>query len=103
MATGAVALAKLPIRRAYGGSVDDGFIDVRLLPDAVTVVTEDASVDAKKSAADRWDANGTVVLTVPTPDCLRVSIASPRAAVKAIRLSWNGSTTTWKSVLGDHW
>jgi len=43
-----------------------------------------------------------VVVDFP-PDGARVSLTASKSAVKSIRLSWKGSTTAWKSVLGDHW
>src|SRR5688572_3829608 len=100
-AAGAVIVSRAP--RAFAADTGDGFIDVRRPPDSVTIVTEDATADATKAAADRWTANGIEIRTTSQRDVLRVSVAAPKAAVKQVQLSWKGSTANWQSVLGDHW
>src|SRR5436305_6485301 len=104
LAAGAAAtIVTGPATRLIGATGDDGFVDVRRAPDAVTVVTEDRTDNAIKAAAERWEAGGARVRTVAQDGLLRVTLSAPNAAVKQIRLRWNGSTTTWKHVLGDHW
>lgn len=82
---------------------NDGFVDVTRLPDAVSVVADGRLTSATKSGADRWDANGVQVALAPSSDALSVSLASAKLPVKQIRLRWNGNTSAWTAVLGDHW
>lgn len=100
-AAAAIILPKSLVRAATQD--DRSFIDVRRLPDSVTIVTERGSASPTKGPDGRWEADGSVVETAAKPDALLVSLSSANSAVKQIRLTWNGQTSAWQSVLGDHW
>ena len=85
---------------------DDGFINVRRPPDSLAVITDDGRVSAARNAAkNAWDAGDVQVKTTSVqPGTLRITVTSgPKTALKQIEMRWNGATTAWQHVLGDHW
>src|SRR5262245_12411810 len=99
----AVVMVATPASRLLAESDDEGFIDVRREPDAVTIVTEDSAVSATRAGAGRWHAPGMNLRTIPKTEALAVTLAAPNTGIKQIRLRWKGTTRAWKSILGDHW
>lgn len=83
-------------------AADDAFIDVTREPDAVSIVTDDGPKPARR-AGDRWEAGDVVVRLQKSQAGQSVYLAAHDSAVRQIRLTWNGSTTAWSSVLGDQW
>src|SRR5207249_908442 len=86
---------------------NDGFIDVSRIPDAVMVVT-DGTRATLRAGSDVWDADtgagGARITTQAKPGVLSVSLAaSTGISITRIQLRWNGSTSAWRHVLGDHW
>ena len=85
-----------------GYAADAAFVDCRRVPDALEVVTANATVPMQASAG-HWTGRGITVTTTPQNDGLHVTLASPTVAVKTLHLHWNGTPDpTWK-YLGDAW
>jgi len=81
----------------------DGYQNLRRLPDAVTVNTETGVVDLVGGANGAWSGAGINVTTVAKADGLHVSLAAPAAAVKKLRLHWQGAPEMGWKYLGDAW
>ena len=81
----------------------DGYRDLRRHPDAVTVITETGTVALVRGATDAWSGAGIRVTMVSKHDGLHVSLAAPEAAVKKLRLHWQGMPERGWKYLGDTW
>jgi alpha-galactosidase len=80
------------------------FLDLRRVPDFVTVDMASGSQKLAATTAGRWQgSSGLVVATLETPSALRVELSSPTAAVKRLHLRWRGRMDATRLLLGDAW
>lgn len=79
------------------------FLDLRRPPNTVVLFTE-AGEQALQPATDgRWHGAEVEVVTGAQADGLRVTLHAPKAAVKRMRLRWQGDLAGVQLWLGDAW
>jgi len=77
-------------------------VDVRRVPDAVTVQTA-TGLQRLERAGDAWRGGRIEVTTTATSDGVRVRLSAPSDAVLRVHLRWRGTMAATRLVLGDAW
>ncbi len=80
----------------------DRFQDLLRPPDAVTVVTEEGSVELAREGGV-WRAGKIEVFAAGRDGRLRLELSAPEAAVKYIEARWTGDPPADWKYLGDAW
>ena len=98
-------LPSQPQRRGRGGIAPEPgtFIDVRRVPDQVSVRLATGHQQLRRTASDRWESARITVITSAAEDALAIQLAAPAAAVERIQLRWNGQLDGLLLILGDAW
>ncbi len=89
---------------ASAASAQHGFLSLLRPPDSVFVQITDADLALRRESGEQWSGeNGIRVATTPLAGILRVSLASPAAAIRRLRLRWQGDLSDTRLILGDAW
>jgi alpha-galactosidase len=79
------------------------FLDIRRLPDRVSVQLASGRQRLQRAAAGRWEHGGVSVTTRNDDDALAVQLAAPSTAVERIELRWTGPLDRLQLIVGDAW
>ncbi|GHO88826.1 glycoside hydrolase family 36 protein [Dictyobacter formicarum] len=79
------------------------YLDVRRVPDAVTVQLEDSWVSLLQHGEERWQQQGIEVLTEFREGQQAISLSAPGMAVLRVALRWRQPVSSRLRFLGDHW
>src|SRR5690242_13644652 len=81
-----------------------GFLDVIRPPDRILAQTSAGDIVLANGPAERWTGDrGVTVTTSARAGALRVTLASPGAAITRLHLRWRGNLTGTPWILGDAW
>lgn len=78
------------------------FFEILRQPDHTSVTTDEGAF-ALKASGSAWTAGDVEVEYKVDHDFADVTLTSPHAAVRQVRMRWRGSLSPRVRVLGDHW
>src|SRR5689334_1035795 len=79
------------------------FVDIRRPPDSVLAQTGAGDRTLRTIREGRWEDGDLIVTLVAVMGATRVELSSPSAAIRRMRLRWNGRLDDVRLVLGDAW
>lgn len=79
------------------------FLDVRRMPDEITVRTVNGEERLRAVSTGQWQGTGVAVTLVVHGDAMRVALEAPSVAVLRLHLRWRGNLERARLLLGDAW